>query len=239
MSWTPASAGANLLAWPIASRASSSPISSFTDAIGNSFVGGAGGTGKPTWSATGGPNSQPNINFLKTGLQGLTTGANVVAGIGTGDFSLGVVGRTVNITEIQAMARISSNQLDFAIYLSTFALYFGAWYHFSGTPVNNTWFSTLLRRVSGVFELWIDGVKDANTFTVTTTIPDYTMYVGRDPSNYFDGDIPDVAFFKGLVAPTDWFSYTTARYLIPPPSWRFIRVGMSGGMSNMDGGISG
>lgn len=211
--WIPSSTP-NLLVWPRADSASASPVNSLPDKSGNGYTLAASAE-PPSWSATGAAGGQANLNFLKASIQGLTTSATVVAGIGTGDYAIGAVVRTVSATEAQAICRFSSTQTDFALFSGTFAIFNGAWHQFTTAPAINTWYSVLTQRVSGVVELWVDGVKDPTTFSSTVNAGDGQFYMGHDPANYFDGDIPEIAFWKQSLSAGDianWFSYTHARY---------------------------
>ncbi|HET6384378.1 MAG TPA: LamG-like jellyroll fold domain-containing protein [Armatimonadota bacterium] len=211
--WTPLSVAA-LQVWGRADSASSSPVTALVDrsAYGHNFTMAAAG---PAWSATGASGGQADLVFTSGSTQGLTT-TSFSPGIGTGDISMAAVLRCTDVTRGSNYFALFGG-FETGLSASQFVGYLGSagTKSFATAPVSGTWYSILMQRVSGVVELWINGVKDVNTFTSSWSIGSSSFAAGYDGGNYFGGDLPEFWMASQSLEPADitgWFAYTHARY---------------------------
>ena len=214
--WDPSSLGTALKTWYRADSLSATPVTSWPDKSGNGNTI-VSATAAPSWSATGAANGQADVIFTRASSTSLNTSANVTAGIGTGDFSLGMVFRpaATNVSQVMAMTGLTNTYEMGILNTGVLWLYNNGTHTLSTSVSANTWYSLILQRVSGTTSVWLNGVQDPNTYAITGSVGDNKFYVGWDGANYFGGDIPEV-FLSTQSLDTaglnNWFGYTHSRY---------------------------
>ena len=154
----------------------------------------------------------------------LSVSANSNLAFGTSDFTVEMflyfsVLAQMPIYETPSLAAAGARNTGFLWYLtssnklevfsgnsnrgeSATALTAGGWYHVA------------VVRSSGTFSYFIDGVKDATTFDLTTNFTDSSPLVGRfcDSNGYFSGYIDDLRITKGVARYTANFTPPTAAF---------------------------
>lgn len=160
----------------------------------------------------------------------LSTGT-VNHGIGTGDFTIGCWANHTNNTTWQCIW--SNGTFAPSMYIRIAS---NGWGAFWGTTkqfdtileTDGTWYNLVVRRSGTELSGWVDGVKEATTFVVATSMADSTWQIGSESAAgaaHPEGSVAELAAWNAALTPAEIRDYArgTAPVKIRPAD-QFLRV---------------
>lgn len=156
---------------------------------------------------TGILNGEPVVRGTKD-LSKLTTDSNVAHGIGTGDFTWVVVGMITNNNDgYRCFMSNGAYSPGIFVHDNLRDFYWGGGNLFNKVPVNDTYYIHVLRRTSGTITLNINGVEDATTPAVATSMADAKLSAFWSGSSHImDGDIAEIIGYDSSISDDDMSS---------------------------------
>jgi hypothetical protein len=209
-SWSPLDLGVGLLAWYKAdalSQADASAVTSWTDSSGNGWHA-TEATNTPTYE-TNELNGLPVIRF--DAVDDTLNTASITHGIGTGDFSITTVVKTMaaytdgfrTVCNISALAHAALHG-DTGPNLMSGNMYMTGDHRFDVNLGISTWKTLVYTRVGTALSLFINGTQDTDVGqTSSNSILTGSIGIGKSGGSVFGSDVAEIVVYKGTLSAGD------------------------------------
>lgn len=195
------------------------PVATWADSSGNARNGTQATGGKqPTYKANQ-VNGLPSVLFDQVNDQLAT--ASVSHGIGTGDFTFFCVSRLANTApNYRAVAGNDAFSPAFYYHGTKPNLYWGSDHIYSTVLANSTWYLFVFVRSGSDINLWVNGIQDATTATISTSMSDAAWIIGDESiagGSSFGGDIAEQGLYNIALDSTQreqLEAYISSKYAI-------------------------
>lgn len=206
-SFTPASI-AGLQFWLKSSALvleNNAPVSSWTDSSGNGNAATQGtGSLQPLYKTNQINTTLPSV--LWDGSNDRLTTPSIAHNIGTGDFTIYVVARSVSTVPSYKTLLSTGSGGDPGLYFSQNKIdfFWGADKIFNTTITDSIWYFVMVERSGGTISLYLNGATDPTTFALATSMANGAWYIGNESSGTaatLNGDIAEAGLYNvGLTA---------------------------------------
>ncbi len=187
-------------------------ITDWSDSSGNGHTAHASSGHKPAYAAWW----FDNWPSIKTGLPNSMLTDTIAHAIGTGDMAFACVIAGVSFEgNERCIASNGAYSPGFYVSQSHPYIYWGASKPFATTLANDTPYILYFERVSGVFSCYVNGVLDATTYTITTSMADAAWTLFDDTTGgYFNYRCAEILLYSGSGQRAAILNYLNSKYLV-------------------------
>lgn len=169
---------------------------------------------------TGRVNGLPSV--LWDGSNDRLATLGITHGIGTGNFTLFALVRSSDVTQTyKAFASTNAGgDPGFYVHASKINMFWMSDRIFNTAIANNTWYFVIIERSGTTISCYINGVTDATTFTISTSLADGIWYLGNESAGTaatLNGDIVEAGLYPSALSSgqrAQLNTYASATYAI-------------------------